>query len=435
MTRFRIVIANDGLTAELQAAAGAAANEQELRRACAEAGVTTGIDDAAIADAASQLANPNAVVATIIARGYSAKHGQDARLRGLPRNVPEPGRVTPSGRIDYRERHFLQPIADTEVIATVVPETSGSAAIDVRGRELPAIPGKPLPQQLGPGARRTGDTIFAKRDGVVLHTEAVLDVVPLYTHSGNVDYASGNLHTKGSLLVEGDIGNGFQVTADGDIAVLGTVHGELQAQGSALIERGILGQQLVRAGTDLICHHATNSNLSAARTLVVEDQATQCQAKAKTVRITNGRAAVRGGQILARDHIEVGSAGAPAGTTTLLAVAQLIDERTTIVRLSSATLRQTRIVQRSLDQGRGSKGLRKLVKASNHESSEQLRLKRRQRELLRDATIRVQRTCYGGVIVKFGMRQLRIDADLHEVTFRYDLETDSIQTQHQNTPS
>jgi uncharacterized protein len=433
VTRIRIVIAPDGSTATAQVAAGPPCDEGDLRKACRAAGVTAGIDEQALRALGQQLEDPSAVVVgAILARGKAAQDGRDAHLLNLPSSDLKPGAVAAEGRINYRERDFLHPITNGQRLATIVSATRGSPGFDVRGEALAAMPGRPLTERLGPGTQRDGNTVLANCDGVVLHTEQLLDVVPLFTHAGNVDYASGNLHSNGSLLVQGDVGGGFQVTASGDIAVQGTVYGELLAEGSVLIERGVLGQECVRAGADFTCHHATNSTISAARKLVVEDQVHQCQVKARSVQVVNGKGSVRGGEVLARDHIEVRSAGAPAGTATTLAVGQLIDERATLARLSVATMRESREAQRFLDQGRGSKGLRKLVKASNHESAEQLRLKRRQRELLRDATIRIAGTCFGGVVVKFGVMQLRIHEDLHDVTFHFDLDRETI---HSSQPT
>lgn len=420
--QFDVVIAKDGMQAEVVLRPGPSVSETELMTALATAGVVHGID----ADAIARLGAAEAKTTVIVARGTAALLGHNEQLRAETWHSKLPGKPSQSGKIDYRERQFLHPIKKSDVLGSITPSTVGQAGQDVRGGELPGTAGKPLHTRIGDGAQRKGNSIIAQRNGVALINEELIDVVPLYAHSGNVDYASGNLRTEGSLLIEGEVKAGFLACADGDIAVIGTVQGELHANGSVMVEQGIMGKQIVRAGADLTCHHATNGTLRAGNTLVIADQATQCSLHAQTVMVTDGHATVRGGQILARDRIFVGSAGAAAGTPTVLAVGQLLDERAELARRNANTQRESRRTKRAPDRGQARKSHRSAVKANDHALAEKLRLKRRQRELLREATIQITNTCFCGVMIEFGQFHLEVDHDLHDVTFRFDLETDTI---------
>ena len=423
MERFEVVLAKDGMQAEIAACPGPPPSKAELSEALRIAGIVHGIDATAI----NRLCLPGADTRTIVARGTAALTGKDEQLRPEAWHSKLPGKATPAGMIDYHERQYLHPIRRSETLGSIEASTVGTAGMDVRGRVLPGIDGQPLRLRLGNGAVRKGNAIIAQRDGVALVNEELIDVVPLYTHASSVGYASGNLHSAGSLLIEGDVDEGFLAEADGDIAVTGTVQGELRAKGSVLVEQGILGKQAVHAGADLRCHHATNANLRAGGNLVVADHVAQCRIQAKSVLILDGRAMVRGGQVGARDRILVGSAGAVAGTPTLLAVGQLFDERAELARRDASAQRESRMSKRAADRGRASKSNRRAVKATDHALAEKLRLKRLQRELLRKATIEITSNCYSGVTIEFGRHHLEVDRDLHAVIFRFDLETDTIQ--------
>ena len=348
------------MQAEIAACPGPPPSKAELSEALRIAGIVHGIDATAI----NRLCLPGADTRTIVARGTAALTGKDEQLRPEAWHSKLPGKATPAGMIDYHERQYLHPIRRSETLGSIEASTVGTAGMDVRGRVLPGIDGQPLRLRLGDGAVRKGNAIIAQRDGVALVNEELIDVVPLYTHASSVGYASGNLHSAGSLLIEGDVDEGFLAEADGDIAVTGTVQGELRAKGSVLVER---------------------------------------------------------------DRILVGSAGAVAGTPTLLAVGQLFDERAELARRDASAQRESRMSKRAADRGRASKSNRRAVKATDHALAEKLRLKRLQRELLRKATIEITSNCYSGVTIEFGRHHLEVDRDLHAVTFRFDLETDTIQ--------
>lgn len=243
MERLQIKIAGNGLEARLHAVAGPAATLDELMAALQSAGVVHGLDDDAIATVARQLEDPGAAIDVVIARGSAPEAGTAGCLRGELLAAREAGHARADASIDYRERTTLHPVAAGAPVAEIVPPTPGKPGRSVLGRALPCKPGRPHAQREGPGVRRQGDVLVAARDGVILASERKVDVVDLYTHSGDVDYDSGNLHSKGSLVVKGDVRAGFRADADGDIEVAGAVlDGAVDAGGSVRVGQGVLGQ-------------------------------------------------------------------------------------------------------------------------------------------------------------------------------------------------
>jgi len=425
MTRLQIHVADDGLTAVVEVRAGAAATADELRAALADAEVVYGVDDDAVAALAQRLADPDARGRFEVARGAPAVDGHDGELRGDAFCGPRAGKRGPNDRVDFRERHILHPARTGGVVATVVEPTAGTAGRDVRDRLLRPTHGRPFVQRLGDGVRRDGGSLRATRDGVVLATQELVDVVTLYEHAGNVDYRSGNLHTAGSLLVKGDVDDGFCATASGDVAVQGTVQGGVEAEGSVHVERSVLGDALVvRAGADVTCRVATSTRLFAGRSIVVHDQAAQSELQAPRVFVTEGRGSVRGGTVRAREEIEVLHAGADSGVVTVLAAAQLLDERQELARRSAASARE----QRGASRLGTTKRERAAVRAGDRERDELLRLRRLQRQHMREAVVRVLADCHPGVVVRIGPCRLELAHAQRGVEFRYDDDTGSITT-------
>ncbi|MCB9876253.1 MAG: DUF342 domain-containing protein [Planctomycetes bacterium] len=421
MGRIHVSIAPDGMTATARIAPGPVALPAALGEALAAAGVVHGVDEAACRSLAARLADPSTDASAQIAVGAAPQHGRDGCLEGTLLEGQRVGRPDHLGNIDYHERDLLHPIAADAKIARVVPPTDGVDGRDVRGRRLPARPGKAHRQRLGAGVRLTEGALFAAVDGVVLATDRLLDVVQLYSHNGDVDYRSGNLHSKGSLLIQGDVTEGFSATADGDVVVGGVVQGGgVRAGGSAHVGKGVLGHDdAVRAGADITCHHATAARLVAGRDIAVADQVADSQLQAQSMRIVDGRGSVRGSELRARDRIEVGTAGSPAGTTTTLIVGDLLQERAELARRTLAAARAERAE-------RGRKGVRAAVRAGDAELQLQLTLRARQREILRAAEILILGVCHQGVVLRFGDAELRPTEDLRAVRFRFDLRLDSI---------
>src|SRR5439155_15672399 len=139
------------------------------------------------------------------------------------------------------ERGLLHPAVTGATVARVVPPQPGTPGRDVFGAAIPAAAGRPAPLRLGPGVRpgERGEVI-ATRDGVIAFQAGSVDVVPLWQHKGDVDLASGNLHAHGSLLVTGDVHEGFLVETDGDVVVQGAVLDAcIKAGGNAVIAQSV----------------------------------------------------------------------------------------------------------------------------------------------------------------------------------------------------
>ncbi|MCA8965289.1 MAG: DUF342 domain-containing protein [Planctomycetes bacterium] len=425
MTRLVVNIAADGLSAAVKVSAGPAATRAELDAELRRAGVVHGLDQAALQALTELLRDPAQTGEHIVARGDAPQHGADGRLDPAFTLGQIVGEVCKDGHVDFHERRLLQPIADGEHIASVHAPTAGTPGTDVRGRTLPAKPGVAARFRLGPGARLTDTNIVATRGGVILADDKSVDVVPLYQHRGDVDLESGNLHSEGSLEIAGDVCDGFAATASGDVLVHGLVQSaSVTAQGSVHVDQGVLGaESQVTAGVDLSCRHATAAQLQAGGTILVRDQLAHCRARAERILLVEGRGQAFGGELRARVSIEVSAAGTKEGAATLLAIADLLDERAGLAQLTSEAARATRVATRGDNAGgriSKGKGTRLAVRAEDRSETERLRLIARQRELLANASVVIRDVAHVGVRIQLGDLVRHIDAPRHAVRYRYD---------------
>jgi uncharacterized protein (DUF342 family) len=339
------------------------------------------------------------------------------------------GSTRPDGSIDWHEREFLHPVATGQVLAQVLDATAGEPGRSVTGQPLPAKAGKACMFRLGPGAVRDGDRIVATRDGVLLHDGRSIDVLPLFVHGADVDVACGNLHSKGSLVVRGDVTPGHAANADGDVHVTGAVlEGQVRAGGSVRIDQGVLGEAAsIAAGHDLVVRHATSARLQAGATITIADQATHCRARAKALFARSGRGTVFGGEMRAKNTIEVRTAGTANGAATRLVVADVSEMAAASVRDTNVDQRTAALAtRRSESSARDGKALRQGLRAADQALAERLVLQQARRELLADATIEVDGDVHPGVVLVFGEAVLAVTERRQHVRFRWCRDTDSI---------
>jgi hypothetical protein len=340
-----------------------------------------------------------------------------------------PGETRADGSIDYRERHFLLPVADGAVIGRMVPPTAGTPGRNVLGAPVPAKTGKATALRCAAGARCDGDRVLAARAGVLLRDARQVDVVNLYTHSGDVGYESGSLHTDGSLEVRGDVGEGFTVVAKGDVRIAGSVlNGTVTGDGSVRIDQGALGERAhVVAAVDLHCRHATAATLEAGGTVELGDQAAHCHVRAASLVARSGRGAVIGGETRVQKSIVVRVAGTAAGARTDFVVGDVSEQAVAAVVSGNTDARIAERVQERRDaDGKPLGGPGGSLRSADGAMESHLHLRIRQRELLADARVEVTDTMHPGVRVCFGDQEWTCDRTRHGVRLRWRSEDDTI---------
>lgn len=411
-------------------AAGPSSPAVDIDAALAAAKVVHGVDADAVAALARQALDPSFTGRSVVARGEPAEAGKDGSLDDSPPYGQLPGEVRADGSIDYRERHFLVPVAEGMGLGRLVPPTAGAPGRNVHGQPVAAKPGRALPLRIGPGVRLVDGRLSATRSGVLLRDPRQIDVVPLYAHSGDVDYTSGSLHSEGAIEVGGDVREGFAVAAHGDVHVHGALlDGTVTAGGSVRIEQGVLGAAAsVTAGGDAWCRHATGATFACDGGVVFADQAAHCRIRAGTVAARTGRGAILGGEVRARRSIVVLVAGTAAGAATRFAVGDVLDVAASRV---AATNVEHKVAERARQRLAGSgpergKALRSGLRAADARLQDDLQLRLRQRELLAGAFVEVHDTLHAGVRVSFGDRTWTTDLPRQRLRLSWSDATDSV---------
>lgn len=183
--------------------------------------------------------NPNNIeYPVMIAQGIPPVNGSDAYI-----SIEDPKENTlTKEKINYRNVMRIPSVRNGQTIATVIPETNGVNGADVLGRVILAKNGKKLTIKPGKNVIFTGDQFVATIDGQVSITSKIISVNPVYEVKGDLDLKTGNIQFIGNVVIHGNVPNGYEIHAGGDIKIFGLVEGaHLQANGNILISGGIAG--------------------------------------------------------------------------------------------------------------------------------------------------------------------------------------------------
>lgn len=287
-------------------------------------GVVEGIDDEAIARFVD---DPLYREAVLVARGIPAKNGADAAVRYS--FDLDPSHVTlkeTNGRVDFKELNLVQNVVQGQVLARKEEAKRGEPGRTVTGKLLPATDGKDIAMPVGKNVRQSEDgrSAVAEINGQVVVNAGKITVEPVHVIAGDVNLRTGNILFLGTVLVKGNVDDGFTVKAAGNIEVMGSVgKSNLDAEGDIIVHQGIAGKNsgTVRCGRSVWAKFIENARVESGDLVVVSDGIMNCQVLADRKIICRGkRASIVGGQLKAVEEINAKTLGSVAGSETTLEV-------------------------------------------------------------------------------------------------------------------
>ena len=231
------------------------------------------------------------------------------------------------GRIDFKEINIIKNVVANQPLAKKIPPEHGTTGRTITGKAIPARNGKDISLPLGMNVHAGDDdaTIFADINGQVIFSGGKINVEPVYTVNGDVNLTTGNIIFLGTVIINGNVEDGFAVKAAGNIVVNGSVgKAELDAEGDIIIHQGIAGKGdgSVRAGRSVWARFLENATVEAGNMVVASDGIINSQVNAhKRVVCRGKRANIVGGRIRASEEINAKSLGSPtSGAETVCEV-------------------------------------------------------------------------------------------------------------------
>ena len=212
------------------------------------------------------------------------------------------------------------------MLAEKIPAEKGIKGRTVTGKTLEARDGQDRELKLGNNTElsRDGLQVIASCNGQVLLVNDKITVESVYLVDGDVNLTSGNIHFLGTVVVKGNVEDGFSVKATGNIEVMGNVGKcTLDAVGNVIVHQGINCKEggLVKAGKAVVAKFIQNSNVEAGEVVFVTDGIINSYVDSNGKIICKGkRATIVGGKLRATEEIAAKTFGSLAVGSTEIEV-------------------------------------------------------------------------------------------------------------------
>jgi uncharacterized protein (DUF342 family) len=296
-----------------------------VRVALNKQGIIKGIDIVAI-EKAVNLTNKSLAPQKdiIVAQGIPPINGSDGSIE-LHFNVEKKEydfKILPDGRIDYKNTADILMAQDGQLLATLTDPQKGIAGSDVFNTPVYPEDGKPANLVAGKGVRLSDDKkqFFAACKGCLLYNKPTLEVVDTYIVKGDIDYSTGNVHFNGTVIITGNVPDGFEVKAEGDIIIMRNVEAaRLEAGRDVFVKGGVQGKGkgIICAGRDIFVEYVQNGHLEAQGVIEIGNFAINSYiATTNQLFLTKKRGTLIGGESYALRGFDVKSLGSEQGVKT-----------------------------------------------------------------------------------------------------------------------
>jgi len=296
----------------------------DVMEALGEKGVVIGIKEDVIK---KTLEDEVYNVLTPVAEGLKPENGQDSKIVYNFRTEKKVQlEEDEKGQVNFKDLDLVENVVAGQLLATKIPATEGKPGRTITNGLLDAKPGKDVELSAGKNTELSPDgmNLIATINGQVIFAAGKVVVEPIYEIKGDVDMHTGNILFLGTVIVKGNVEDGFSIKAAGDIEIRGSV-GKclLDAEGDVNIKQGIMGKLggTIKAGGSIWSKFLEQVNVVADKNVFVQDGIMHCQVDAtEKVACFGKRATIVGGRIRAGEIVNTKTLGSVSFTETIVEV-------------------------------------------------------------------------------------------------------------------
>lgn len=261
----------------------------------------------------------------LVAEGEQPVQGEDARIEYyFNTDMHRRPSQREDGSVDYFHMTTINQCRKGDVLARIIPEKQGLAGHDIYNAEI-------KPRDVRREQLRFGRNINLSEDGLVITSQvdghvSLVDgqvfVSDVYISKG-VDVSTGNLDYEGSIQVDGNVAENFEVKAGGNVIVNGLVEGaRIIAAGNIIISKGMNGMQkgYLKAGGDIIVKFLENTRVAAGGYVEAEAIMHSKVSAGNEIRVEGRKGVIVGGYVQAANKVTAKNIGAGMGATTIIEV-------------------------------------------------------------------------------------------------------------------
>lgn len=262
-----------------------------------------------------------------ISRGKTPIDGIDAEVKFLVDIETDfKPKMTEDGRVDFYHLNTMNPVEENQEIAIFSVHKDGVDGEDVYGTKILAKKAKPL---YYPGGRNTyqdkdkPDLIRAAISGNLVFKDGTITIDDVYKINGNVDFSTGNIESKGSLEVMGNVKRGFEINVENNVEIKGHIEDcKLKIGGDISIKSGFYGDGsgVIEANGKVDIKYVHNQKIYSRDSINVTHEVIDSELYAlNKIQIVGGRnMAVYGGKLIAGEYIEANCIGNEYNVNTIV---------------------------------------------------------------------------------------------------------------------
>jgi len=322
-----------------------------VRELLGRMGVTSGIQDEAIADAALTCNLDRKVLRNVTVALGREPVSEIPEHASLEEKFERRGPKVDDSvqRIDFRELISYFIVHKGEAIAAIIPKRPGVPGIDVRGTETPSP--REERETLVPGRNvvREGDKLVASVDGRLAIDAGRADVDEVMLVKGEVDYHTGHIVFPGDVVIEGAVHDGFKVWSGGSVVCKSTMDAfDVNVKKDLVCAQGMIGRRRgqVRVGGELRTKYVQNCKVAVRGNAAIDAALVNSRLYTLGSVEMGERGVIMGGEVFATHGIRCGRLGNEAFQPTRIhvgvdfTVQQRLDQANEKLRLLGARMRQ-----------------------------------------------------------------------------------------------
>lgn len=262
----------------------------------------------------------------VIAEGTPPEKGKDATLEyHFESHDNCVGSLREDGSMDFRNLHAVNNVEAGQRLVTLIEAEPGTDGIDVHGKTV--NPPKPKTLKLPKGENTEivdEQHLIASKEGHISRKNDKINVLQLYKVKGDVDFNTGNIDFVGNVFVEGNVTEGFEIIAGGDIHVRGNVEAaHLKSDGDILVNKTYLGhnKNKIECAGNFRARSVQNGAVKAKGDIIITDSVMHSKLTSHgKIKIEGQRGVVVGGTIRATTEVKANIIGSRMGTKTHIKV-------------------------------------------------------------------------------------------------------------------
>ena len=418
-------------------------------------GVTNGIQEIVLATLSEALPAATEKSTTLIAQGVPPEDGVDTHVKYQFDVEKRAGKVLEDGTIDFRERNAATGVVADDFLGQLVQATVGTPGSTVKGETVAAKDGEAKTFSAGQNVRTQAEgevtKFYAEIDGAVNIAGESIEVQPIFTVSGDVNFETGNIDLPTNVDIGGNVNAGFTVKSGGSVTIGGAVENGaiVHACGDIVAAKGIFGEEtkviaLGNVETKFIQNSTVMAHGNVTVGAYIVNGVVRCNGEIKVEEGGGARAgSIVSGEVISATRISaklLGSTDTDRTTVTIgtsLEQAEELHQLRTTIEAAGAHIpplvRQVGVTRADMGEvdallkrvpehrreelDKPATELKELIRSKEEALQRQEALNVEIDKSVESGSIVVTDTVFADVTIQFGMQTSRVGSDMKEVKF------------------